>query len=124
MGQLIGAENIITGRIGWLGKVRVITLQLIDVGTGRVERLEATDFVGEVEHMRRPVRAATQRLIGIGGFLDVGGGYIQVVSRPEGASVRVERAHLGDDGATSWRNEAGIDGFREIAAVERHLRRE
>jgi TolB-like protein len=74
MGQIIGAQKIVTGRIGWLGKIRVITLQLIDVSTGRVECLETSDFVGDVEQLRRPVRAATQRLTsttrfdGRGGF--------------------------------------------------------
>jgi hypothetical protein len=95
MGQIIGAEQVITGRIGYLGKIQVITLQLIDVGTGRVERLEATDFVGAVEHMRRPVRAATQRLIGIGGFLDLGGGFIHIESRPEGAVVYIDGLYEG-----------------------------
>ncbi len=95
MGQLIGAEKIVTGRIGWLGRIRVITLQLIGVSTGRVEQLEATDFVGEVEHMRRPVRAATQRLIGIGGFLDLGGGFVHIISRPVGAAVYVDGLYEG-----------------------------
>jgi hypothetical protein len=107
MGELIGAKKIVTGRIGWLGKVRVITLQLIDVATGRVDQLEATDFVGEVEHMRRPVRAATQRLIGIGGFLDLQGGFIHIVSRPLGATVHVSGLYEGTTPVQVWVDSIG-----------------
>jgi peptidoglycan-synthase activator LpoB len=107
MGALIGASKIVTGRIGWLGRVRVITLQLIDVSTGRVDQLEATDFVGEVEHMRRPVRAATQRLIGIGGFLDLRGGFIHIVSRPLGATVHVSGLYEGTTPVQVWVDSVG-----------------
>lgn len=94
-GQIVGAEKIVAGRIGWLGKVRIITLQLIDVSTGRVDQLEASDFVGELEQMRRAVRAATQRLIGIGGYRDLAGGLLHVVSRPEGAAVYIDGLYEG-----------------------------
>jgi len=107
MGQLVGVEKIVTGRIGWLGKVRVITLQLIDVSTGRVDRLEATDFIGEVEHMRRPVRAATQRLIGIGGFMDLHGGSIHIVSVPSGATVHVAGLYEGTTPLEVWVDSVG-----------------
>jgi hypothetical protein len=120
MGQIIGAQKIVTGRIGWLGKIRVITLQLIDVSTWRVESLETSDFVGDVEQLRRPVRAATQRLIGIGGFYDTGGGFIHVVSRPEGASVHVDGLFEGTtplqvlvDSAGSYQVTVSFPGYQD-----------
>ena len=89
VGALLGAQKMAAGRIGRLGNLRLISLQLIDVETGRIERVETTDFVGPLEDLRQAIRAAAQRLIGIGGFHYVRYGFIHVTSVPPGARVHV-----------------------------------
>ena len=90
MGQLLGAQKMAAGRIGRLGNLRLITLQLIDV-EDRPHRAcgDPPTTSARLEDLRQAIRAAAQRLIGIGGFQYVRYGFISVTSVPAGAHVHV-----------------------------------
>lgn len=51
MGQMIGVDKLITGSIGKLGEVFIVSLRVMDVATGRIIRDETEKFEGKIEHV-------------------------------------------------------------------------
>ena len=48
MGQLLGAEKLITGSVSQVGSVYSITANLVDITTGSIERSESLDIEGSI----------------------------------------------------------------------------
>ncbi|MFA6504729.1 MAG: PEGA domain-containing protein [Treponemataceae bacterium] len=90
IGALSGAQKLIGGKIGILGSLYLITLDLVDVQTGTVERGITEEFVGVLEDLRKPVRIAAQKLLGIKGIEVAQGTFINVSSDPAGVGVYVD----------------------------------
>jgi len=80
-------EKTVTTHISRLGRLFIIEMQIVDVASGAVEKRQTSEFTGELEQLRRSVRAAAQSLIGIGGFDEAKSTFIDFVSRPTGARV-------------------------------------
>lgn len=51
MGQLIGADKLITGSIGKLGERYIVSVRVLDVATGRILKDETAKFEGKIEKL-------------------------------------------------------------------------
>jgi len=90
VGNLLGVEKLMTGTIGQLGRLYIITLKILDVETGTIERVVNEEFVGVMEDLRKPVRIAVQKLLDIRGIEVDRGTFIHVASEPEGINIYVD----------------------------------
>lgn len=86
---LSGARKLVAGKIGLLGNLVIITLNMVDVGTGETEKSVTEEYLGALEDMRKPVRIAAQKLLGIRGIEVNQGSFISVSSEPAGMDVFV-----------------------------------
>jgi len=89
-GKLMGAEKIVSGQVGNLGDLYMITLQMLDVETGQIIRLVEESYTGPVERLTIPIRASAQRLLGIGGEGTLKPTLLRIASTPAGARVYVD----------------------------------
>lgn len=89
-GKLLGAEKIVSGRLGNLGNLYMITLQMLDVETGLIIRLVEESYLGPVERLTIPIRASAQKLLGIGGEETMKPTRLRVSSDPAGARVYID----------------------------------
>lgn len=90
LGKMLGVEKIITGTIGELGKLYLITLKMIDVESGTIEKIETEEFTGSMENLRRPVRIVVQKLLDIEGIEVDRGTFINVTSDPAGVNIYID----------------------------------
>ncbi len=90
LGNLLGVEKLMMGTIGKLGELYIISLRILDVETGIIERVETEEFVGVMEDLRKPVRIAVQKLLDIEGIEVDRGTFIHVASDPEGVNVYID----------------------------------
>ncbi|MBN2051238.1 MAG: PEGA domain-containing protein [Spirochaetales bacterium] len=90
VGNLLGVQKVMSGTIGRLGELYIITLNIMDVETGAIERAETEEFVGVMEDLRKPVRIAVQKLLDIEGIEVARGTYIHVASEPEGVNIYID----------------------------------
>ncbi|HCM26139.1 MAG: hypothetical protein A2Z99_07885 [Treponema sp. GWB1_62_6] len=88
-GKLAGARKLISGKIGLLGNLIIITLSLVDVTTGATEKVVTEEFLGAKEDIRKPVRIAAQKLLGIRGIEVKQGSFLSVEADPAGMDVFV-----------------------------------
>ncbi|MFO7667817.1 MAG: SUMF1/EgtB/PvdO family nonheme iron enzyme [Desulfobacterales bacterium] len=63
-GQLLGVGKIVNGSVGMVGKVYYLTLQLIDVKTGRVELSAEDECRCELEELLDSTKRLAKRLLG------------------------------------------------------------
>jgi len=89
VGRLAGAQSYIVGRIGLLGTLYIISLRMVDVETGTVTRSVTEEFIGPLEDLRKPVRVAAQKILGIPGIEVNQGEFISVETDPPGVGVYV-----------------------------------
>jgi len=90
LGKMLGVQKVLTGTIGELGNLYVITLKIIDVQSGRIERIETEEYTGSMENLRRPVRIVVQKLMDIEGIEVNRGTFINVSSQPEGVNIYID----------------------------------
>jgi TolB-like protein len=90
VGRMLGVRKLMVGTIGELGQLYVITMRIIDVQTGEIERVVTEEFVGVMEDLRRPVRVAVQKLLEIEGIEVDRGTYVHVSSEPEGVGIYID----------------------------------
>ena len=90
VGNLLGVEKVITGTIGQLGKLYLITLKILDVETGVIDRVVTEEYVGVMEDLRKPVRIAVQKLLDIEGIEVDRGTFIHIGSEPEGINIYID----------------------------------
>lgn len=89
VGALTGAGSYIVGRIGLLGTLYIISLRMIDVKTGQVTRTVTEEFIGPLEDLRKPVRVAAQKILGVPGIEVNQGEFISIETDPPGVGVYV-----------------------------------
>ncbi|MGD9939806.1 MAG: PEGA domain-containing protein [Clostridia bacterium] len=89
VGKLLGADYVMLGRVGKLGTLYIISLRMIDVARGEVVRAVTEEYLGPIEDLRKPVRIAAQRILGIPGIEVKQGEYISVETEPPGVAVYV-----------------------------------
>ena len=89
VGRLLGADFVMLGRIGKLGTLYIISLRMVDVSKGEVVRAVTEEYLGPIEDLRKPVRIAAQRILGIPGIEIKQGEYISVETEPAGVAVYV-----------------------------------
>ena len=85
----VGASLAITGRVAVVADLFVVDLLLINATTGAVMAETTVEVVDSPLDPRMAVRAAAQRLIGIGGHETLPESFISVSSTPPGAKVFV-----------------------------------
>ncbi len=95
-GKILGIKKIITCNIGKLGSLYIINLQMIDVESGKIEKSETNEFIGELEYLRTPVRNSVQKLISINEKGISTGSFINISSEPKGAKVYVNGIFKGN----------------------------
>ncbi len=49
VGQLLGVESVITGDIGKIGNTWTVSLRLVDMTTGKIEKTETMDYQGDID---------------------------------------------------------------------------
>jgi hypothetical protein len=89
VGRLLGADYVMLGRVGKLGTLYIISLRMVDVAKGEVVRAVTEEYLGPIEDLRKPVRIAAQRILGIPGIEIKQGEYISVETEPPGVAVYV-----------------------------------
>ncbi len=91
IGQLLGVEKMLFGSVGTLGKKTIITLQMADVSTGKIERVENETHVGAIEDLDEPLRRLARRFAETGETPVAKREFtMYVTSGPEGAGVYIE----------------------------------
>lgn len=100
IGRLTGAQSLMVGRIGILGTLYIISLRIVDVETGTVERAMTEEFMGNLEDIRKPVRVAAQKILRIPGIEVQQGEYIRVDTEPPGVAVYVNGLFEGNGPVT------------------------
>ncbi len=63
-GKVLGVNKMLSGSIELLGNKLVITLRLIDVATGTVEKANATEYLNLPE-LQKMIRISVQKIVGI-----------------------------------------------------------
>jgi TolB-like protein len=51
VGQLLGVEAVVTGDIGKVGDTWTVSLRLVDMTTGKIEKTETMDYQGKIDGM-------------------------------------------------------------------------
>ncbi len=65
-GQLLGVDKMVIGNIGKIGTVFSISLRLIDVRTGKIEKTASHDSEGSIEDvLRTGMKQAVYKLVGL-----------------------------------------------------------
>ena len=89
VGRLLGADFVMLGRVGKLGTLYIISLRMVDVSKGEVVHAVTEEYLGPIEDLRKPVRIAAQRILGIPGIEIKQGEYLSVETEPPGVAVYV-----------------------------------
>lgn len=88
VGKLLGVQKMIYGSIGTLGKKYIINLQMVDIETGKIEKIENENHVGAIEDLDASMVKISRRLIGDEKVVAAEQEYsLYVTSDPAGASV-------------------------------------
>jgi hypothetical protein len=96
IGRMVGAEKLIVGGIGILGSLYIINLRMIDVASGTADRSQTEEFIGALEDLRKPVRIAAQKILGVPGIEVAQGEFVSVETDPPGVGVYVNGLFEGD----------------------------
>lgn len=89
IGRLVGADAYVVGKIGLLGSLYIISLRMVSVETGTAIRSVSEEYLGPLEDLRKPVRVAAQKILGIPGIDVHQGEFISVETEPPGIGVYV-----------------------------------
>ncbi len=94
IGRLLGVQKMIGGTIGMLGRKYIIDLQIVDVETGKIDKLEREEYTGGLENLDVAIINVTRRLVGepVEPRIQT---ILRVNSNPAGADVYVEENFLG-----------------------------
>jgi TolB-like protein len=95
VGKILGVQKMVSGNIGQLGKKFIIDLQITDVQTGKIEKIETEEFIGEIENLDKSVILVTRRLTGVSGE-ELKEALIYINSEPKGAKVYIDNVFIGN----------------------------
>ena len=94
---MLGVQNIISGSISKLGELYIIDLQLIDVSTGKIKKIESEQFVGKIEELIQPIKKVTERIAGLANRTEEqNANSIFITSEPIGAKAYIEGNFVGN----------------------------
>lgn len=97
VGKMLGVQNIISGSISKLGELYIIDLQLIDVSTGKIKKIESEQFVGKIEELIQPIKKVTERIAGLANRTkEQNANSIFITSEPIGAKAYIEGNFVGN----------------------------
>ncbi len=98
VGKLLAVEKMIYGTISLLGKKYIINLQMVDVTTGKIEKIENENYIGAIEDIDAAAVNAAKKIIGeekIEASININYS-LYVVSEPEGARVFLDDSPKGN----------------------------
>ncbi|HOX44565.1 MAG TPA: PEGA domain-containing protein [Myxococcota bacterium] len=93
VGDVLGAEKLVAGEVGLVGKRYLISLQRMDVKKGVVENRVQREFEGPLEKIREEVRLATHQLVE--DLLKLESGTLLLQVSEEGADVSLDGTVVG-----------------------------
>lgn len=117
VGNMLGVQKMIGGNIGKLGSKYIVDLQIIDVESSRIDKLESENYVGPVEELDAALRRITRRLIGTQKTQSKGS-FFYIASQPVGARVSLDSEFKGNAPLT-LQVEAG-KGYTVRAEMDQH----
>lgn len=94
VGKLLGIQKMVTGTLSGLGSLYILDLQLIDVATGEIEKIESVQHVGEIEDLIAPLRETTRTLV-LGTTASTLETAFYITSTPAGAQVFIDGRLIG-----------------------------
>jgi len=100
LGKLLAVEKMIYGSLSSLGKKYLINLQMVDVSTGKIEKIENESYVGAIEEIDVAAVRIAKKIIGEETIETANVYSIYVTSEPQGARVYVGDELLGSTPAT------------------------
>ena len=97
IGRLIGVQKMVAGSVGKIGDLYTVSLWMVDVESGRMEKTAVKDYEGRVEELMKTVmQCLAQELAGTtggeAGPHKAGTGDLYIVTEPPGATVTVDGA--------------------------------
>jgi len=97
VGQLLGAQEIMTGSIGKIGQTFTVDLRIVDVETSSILKTASYDIRGEIDQMLTEGMVEVARRVSENSALGAGSKYgtLNVYSQPEGARVLVDGEEMG-----------------------------
>ena len=96
VGQLLGVEKMVTGKIGKLGETYYISITMTNVETGVVEGMADEEYTGEIGQLFKVMSRVAWRLAGekvVVAKKDTG--TLQITSVPQGATVMLDGKEVG-----------------------------
>jgi len=124
IGQILGAQQIMTGSIGKIGETFTVDLRIIDVATSEILRTASYDIRGEIDLMLTEGMVEVARRISGESRLGAGPRYgtLNVYSEPSGARVFIDNRERGSTPFAATDLPAGeeynvrlmLDGYQPI----------
>lgn len=110
VGQLLGAQKMIGGTIGRIGKVYAVELRMIDIQTGRVDLTFSKNYTGDVSQLLSAMKQAAEAFSrwrpGEGVAGQVGG--LVILSQPDGAKVTLDGKEYGSTPTYAYPLDPGL----------------
>jgi len=91
IGRRLGVEYVVTGTVGSLGDNYVLNIKVVDVGTGKSQKIQSDPLRGSPDEMIEGVRVAAYRLLAPQQLH----GSLQIQSDLVGAAVTLDDKSLG-----------------------------
>ncbi len=117
VGQLLGAQRIMTGSIGKIGETFTVDLRIINVETSEIVRTASYDIRGEIDQMLTEGMVEVARRVSDNKELGAGPKYgtLSVFSQPGGARVFINDEERGTTPFSGTELTAGEEYTVEIA---------
>lgn len=85
VGKVLGVEKLVVGTIEKLGRIYILTLQLVDVVNGEIEETASDEYLGPAGELIGPIKKIARKIARVSLPPTLEG--IRIVSAPEGATV-------------------------------------
>ena len=85
VGKVLGAEKLVVGSIEKIGRIFIITLQLVEVETGEIEETATEEYLGTDDELLGPVKKIARQIARTALPPTLEG--MRIMSSPEGATV-------------------------------------
>jgi len=100
LGKLLAVEKMLYGSLSSLGKKYLINLQLVDVSTGKIDKIENESYVGAIEEIDAAAIRIAKKIIGEQAIEASDVYEVYVTSDPPGARIYIGDELLGSTPAT------------------------
>ena len=85
VGKVLGVQKLVVGSIEKLGRIYILTLQLVDVLDGEIEETVSDEYIGHPRELVGPIKKIARKIARVSLPPTLEG--IRIVSAPEGATV-------------------------------------